>query len=156
MKTKTFIQLLKENPGKQLHFTYPHIGSEGIRNVPPTYHITEIKHLDINSVDCGGYKHRLKETVIQLLVNDHEPLRKAWTTNKALSIIEIVNNAHALDPEASLFFEYSDESRQRVIHQIHQVGEKHDSVTVHLGTMPTVCKPSQGIVSQEKVTTGCC
>ena len=49
MKTQEFLNLMNEHQDKSLLFEYmPN------RLVQPSYHITEVKHLNIESVDCGA------------------------------------------------------------------------------------------------------
>ena len=50
MKTKAFLELLTTNPDKSLLFEY-----QTNKAVPEGYHITEIKNISIDSVDCGHY-----------------------------------------------------------------------------------------------------
>ena len=49
MKTSEFLKILEKNPNKPLQFEY-------LNNqiVGEAYHITEVKNVHIDSVDCGG------------------------------------------------------------------------------------------------------
>ena len=47
MKTRDFLNLLKDNPQKELLFEY-----RDSQVIPKAYHITEIKSAHITSVDC--------------------------------------------------------------------------------------------------------
>ena len=92
MTTHDFLELLKNNPEAGLRFEY-----EQDRFVPDTYHITEIKNVTIDSVDCGGRPDSYKQTVVQLWVPPNEKLRKPWTAQKALSIFDIVDKLNERD-----------------------------------------------------------
>ena len=61
MKTQEFLDLLKSHQDKSLLFEY----TAG-QMVGANYHITEVKHTTIESVDCGGRMDAWNETVIQL------------------------------------------------------------------------------------------
>ena len=61
MKTADFLSLLQDHQGKSLLFEYaPNL------LVGANYHITEVKHLSIDSVDCGAGVDAWKETIVQL------------------------------------------------------------------------------------------
>ena len=61
MNTQNLLQILEENPNKELLFEY----KEG-QFVGANYHITEVKNTTIKSVDCGGRSDGWNETIIQL------------------------------------------------------------------------------------------
>lgn len=62
MNTKEFFNLLKSNENKSLLFEY-----SPNKIIKPNYHITEVKHISIESVDCGANTDSWKETIIQLV-----------------------------------------------------------------------------------------
>ena len=49
MKTQEFLELLKENQNKSLLFDYKNGALVGAN-----YHITEVKNISIDAVDCGA------------------------------------------------------------------------------------------------------
>jgi len=61
MKTNEFLSLLKEHADKSLLFEY-----KSGHFVGANYHITEVKNISIESVDCGAGTDFWKETIIQL------------------------------------------------------------------------------------------
>ena len=61
MKTQELFEILKANQDKALLFEY----SEG-QLVGANYHITEVKHTQIESVDCGAGVDAWNETIVQL------------------------------------------------------------------------------------------
>ncbi len=67
MKTNELFDLLSQHTGKSLLFEY----SPG-RLVQANYHITEVKHMQIDSVDCGARTDAWKETIIQLWESPEE------------------------------------------------------------------------------------
>jgi len=102
MKTAEFLQLLKDHSGKELHFEY----TPGKR-VGNHYHITEVKNVSIDAVDCGGRADQWTETVIQLWESPEEAGKeKAMSAYKAQSILNRVHQVRPMDLEAPLKFEY--------------------------------------------------
>jgi len=87
MKTNEFLSLLKENPNKSLLFEY----KEG-QFVGANYHITEIKNITIDSVDCGAGVDFWKETIIQLWESPDEHEKEEYmSAYKALGILIVAD-----------------------------------------------------------------
>ena len=102
MKTSEFLNLLKEHSGKSLYFEY----TPGKR-VGNHYHITEVKNISIDAVDCGGRSDKWKETVIQLWETPAEAGKdKPMSAYKAQSILNRVHQIRPMDLEAPVKFEY--------------------------------------------------
>jgi hypothetical protein len=92
MNTQTFLNILKNNLNKELLFEYA-----PDKFVSANYHITEIKNLTIDAVDCGGKANSWKETVVQLWENPLEiGKRRYMTTTKAVEIFDRVNSINPL------------------------------------------------------------
>ena len=59
--------------------------------VGANYHITEVKHISIDSVDCGARTDAWKETIIQLWESPNELDKKEFmSVYKALAILNKV------------------------------------------------------------------
>jgi len=136
MKTIEFLSLLKENPNKNLLFEY----KPGAL-VPANYHITEVKNITIDAVDCGAQASFWKETVIQLWESPEEIGKKAYmSAYKALSILNKVNKIKPMEKDVEVKFEYSNanfHTAQLFVHA-HQIAG--DNLVFHLGIEPTDCK----------------
>lgn len=103
MKTNEFLNLLKEHTDKSLLFEY----KQG-HFVGANYHITEIKNITIDSVDCGAETDFWKETIIQLWESPDEHEREDYlSTNKALGILNKVDSIKPMEKEVEVKFEYS-------------------------------------------------
>lgn len=103
MKTNEFLSLLKENTDKSLLFEY----KKG-HFVGANYHITEIKNITIDSVDCGAGTDFWKETIIQLWESPDEHEREEYlSTHKALSILNKVDHIKPMEQDVEVKFEYS-------------------------------------------------
>jgi len=103
MKTQEFLALLKTHQNKSLVFSY---GENKL--VAPNYHITEVKNITVDSVDCGAGTDFWKETVIQLWESPSEIGKKEFMSSyKALGILTKVDRIKPMVLEAEVKFEYS-------------------------------------------------
>ena len=76
MQTREFLSLLEDHKDKSLVFEY----RPGER-VQPNYHITEIKNITVESVDCGAGTDFWKETIIQLWESPEEEGKTQYTVS---------------------------------------------------------------------------
>lgn len=137
MKTEEFTELLKNHSMAGLQFEV-----ESGKYIPPTFHITEIKNTTVNSVDCGGNPATYNQTIVQLLANPNEKMRKPWTAQKALSIFNKVHTKSPINSDAEIYFEYGDVSIRTSHFSVSQVDAHDGTINVQLYVKPTVCKPS--------------
>ena len=84
MNTQEFFNILEEHSDKSLLFQY----MPG-QLVGANYHITEVKHVSVASVDCGAREDSWKQTVIQLW---ESPL-EIGKTEESLVALEITADA---------------------------------------------------------------
>ncbi|MDT0620836.1 DUF6428 family protein [Croceitalea vernalis] len=106
MKTNEFLELLNQHNNKELLFEYApgHI-------VPANYHITEIKNITIDAVDCGANTDFWKETIIQLWESPSEKGKTDFmTAYKALGILNKVDSIKPMVRDAEVKMEYSNSS----------------------------------------------
>jgi len=103
MKTRELLQLLETHKDSSLIFEY----APG-QLVGANYHITEVKHIKIDSVDCGAQTDAWNETVIQLWESPSELGKTDFmSTFKALGILKKVGNMKPYDLDSEVKFEYS-------------------------------------------------
>ena len=97
MKTQEFFSLLEQQQDKALLFEYtPNL------LVGANYHITEVKHISIDAVDCGSQTDNWKETIVQLWESPNEIGKTEYmSVYKALAILKKVGKMkpYALDAE---------------------------------------------------------
>lgn len=136
MKTSAFLEQLTLNTEKDLLFE-----CEGIEKVPFNYHITEIKNLTIESVDCGGRPSSDKQTVVQLWLSANEKPDYKMTNQKALSIFNIVDKIKAIDKGTEIFFEYQASGFPTSNYAVASIEQGSHFTKVILGTQITKCKP---------------
>jgi len=102
MKTQEFLTLLETHKDKALLFEYA-----PQQLVGANYHITEVKHITIDSVDCGAQTDAWKETIIQLWESPSEIGKTEFmSTFKALGILKKVGSMKAYDLASEVKFEY--------------------------------------------------
>ncbi len=136
MITQTFLNTLKNNLDKELLFEYA-----PDKFVNANYHITEIKNLTIDSVDCGGKINAWKETVVQLWENPLEIGKSGYLkTTKAVEIFDRVDSIKPLFLNSPIKIEYGNKS----FHTAHliprSIVENDKSIIVKLHADATQCK----------------
>ena len=103
MKTQEFLQILESNKNASLLFEY----MPG-RLVGANYHITEVKHITVDAVDCGAQTDAWKETIIQLWESPSEIGKTEYMSSfKALGILKKVGTMKPYDLSSEVKIEYS-------------------------------------------------
>lgn len=103
MKTQELLKVLEKNKNRSLLFEY----TPGFF-VNANYHITEVKHISIDSVDCGAQTDAWKETIIQLWESPNELDKTEYMyVYKALSILNKVGKMKPYNLDSEVKFEYS-------------------------------------------------
>lgn len=162
MKTNEFLSILNEHSNKSLLFEYQpgHL-------VGANYHITEIKNLTIDSVDCGAGTDFWKETIIQLWESPEEIGKLDFMlSHKALSILNRVDSIKPMEKEVEVKFEYGNANFHTAQLFVNDYEVIEDNLTFKLGVEKTDCKAKDecGVPveagSQEAETcapgSGCC
>ncbi|MDB4293211.1 DUF6428 family protein [Maribacter sp.] len=136
MKTNEFLGLLKAHTDKSLLFEY----KEGYF-VGANYHITEIKNITVDSVDCGAQTDFWKETVIQLWESPDEHDKEEYlTTNKALGILIKVDQIKPMEKDVEVKFEYSNDHFHTAQLFVNDFSIDADKLILKLGVEKTDCK----------------
>jgi hypothetical protein len=139
MKTNEFLSLLRTNGNKELLFDY----NKGAL-VGANYHLTEVKNITIDSVDCGSGSDFWKETIIQLWESPAEPDKtKYMSVSKALQILNKVNEIKPMDLEAELKIEYgnADFHTAQLFIDGHEIFD--DTLLFKLAVKKTDCKAKE-------------
>tara|TARA_B110000003_G_scaffold272845_1_gene309499 strand:+ start:3354 stop:3845 length:492 start_codon:yes stop_codon:yes gene_type:complete len=136
MTTQEFFNILKEHPGKSLLFQY----MPG-QLVGANYHITEVKHITVESVDCGAREDSWKETIIQLWESPSEIGKIDFMScHKALAILNTVGKIRPYTNTSTVRFEYSNTLFHTAQLFVSAVEVTNVSLLVHLATQKTACK----------------
>jgi len=139
MQTQEFLSLLKDYPNKSLVFEY-----RNGQTVGANYHITEVKNVTIDSVDCGARTDFWKETIIQLWESPEEKDKlEHMSAFKALGILNKVDKLKPMEKEVEVKFEYSNadfHTAQLFVndHEIHE-----ERLLLKLGVEKTDCKAKE-------------
>ncbi len=156
MKTHQFIDLLKAHQGKSLLFEYaPNL------LVGANYHITEVKHVTIDSVDCGAGVDAWKETIVQLWEDPRELGKTEFmSAYKAMAILSRVGKMKPYVMDAVVRIEYSNANFHTAQLYINDYEIRGNNLLLKLAGQPTDCKAKEtcGIAEPVAVTvqTGGC
>ena len=136
MKTQEFLTLLSEHSNKELLFEYaPN------QFVDASYHITEVKHITVDAVDCGARTDAWKETIIQLW---ESPLEKGKTEYmsvlKAQGILNKVGRMKPYANDAEVKIEYSNANFHTAQLFVNDFVTQGNRLIIKLAVEKTACK----------------
>lgn len=162
MITSEFLNLLQDQKEKSLVFEY-----QPGQIVPANYHITEVKNITIDSVDCGAGTDSWNETIIQLWESPSEVGKTEFMTAfKALAILNKVDKMRAMDRDAELKFEYSNDQFHTAQLFVDDYIWNNEKLVIKLSIKKTDCKAREtcGVPVETEVQTqeacapgsGCC
>ncbi len=139
MKVKEILEILKENKNKELLFEY----AEN-KFADTNYHLTEVKNVIFETVDCGGVVNDWKETHIQLWESPSEIGKEYYiTTEKAVAILERVNTIRPLWLETEVKVEFGNNDFHTSVLSIEEIATDKNRVTVKLFPNKTECKAQE-------------
>jgi hypothetical protein len=125
--TRAFLDILRAaKPDQQLVFQLDEASL-----VAAGYHVTEVKAVTYNTMDCGGVADKWKETVIQLWNPGDEPEREPMTVRKFLAIYERVAKHIPVSYDAELRFEYGDTRRPAASYHVERLESRGALILVH-------------------------
>ena len=134
--SRSFLEILRAaRPDQQLVFQL-----DEAPLVAAGYHVTELKTVTYNTMDCGGVADKWEETVIQLWNPGDEPEREYMTIRKFLAIYERVAEHIPVSYDAELRFEYGDTRRQAASYHVERLESRGALVLVHLRAPVVTCK----------------
>ncbi len=136
MQTSKFIQTLENNLSKKVLFEY-----QQNQFVPKSYHLTEVKNVHIESVDCGGFAHSEDQTIVQLWIDPNEAPTEYMTAEKMLKIIQLVDKVKSLKGETPLFFEWGMQGLATSNYRVEKIDISDENIQVKMSVPPTVCRP---------------
>ena len=148
MKTQDLFSLLEQHQDKALMFEYA-----PKQFVGANYHITEVKHVTIDSVDCRSKTDFWKETIIQLWESPKEIGKTEYmSVYKALAILKKVGKMKPYSLDSEVKFEYSNASfhtAQLFVNDYEILGQ---NLIVKLGIEKTDCKANKACGVAEVTT----
>jgi hypothetical protein len=134
MKTNEFVSELRRAPENQLVFVDEHGHA-----VHAGYHLTELKAVTLDTVDCGGQANQWQETIVQLWVPANADY-SYMTADKFLKIFDKVRGMIPLNFDAAIRVEYGDETFFPSTYDVRSVTHAEDVTHVLLQTPETTCK----------------
>jgi hypothetical protein len=157
MKTQDLFTVLNAHKDKTLLFEY----AEGVF-VGANYHITEVKHITVDAVDCGAQTDSWKETIIQLWESPNEIGKTEYmSVLKALGILNKVGSIKPYVLDAEVKFEYSNALFHTAQLFVNDFEIRGQNLIVKLAIQPTDCKAKElcGVPEPEAADTNnasCC
>ncbi|MDN3670546.1 DUF6428 family protein [Echinicola jeungdonensis] len=151
MKTSEFINILKENPKTILSFEY----APG-QFVRPDFHITEVKNVDFDTVDCGGVANNWSETHVQLWENEVAEPGHLVDSSKAFKIFEVVNKVRSTYLDTEIKFEYDNPSFNTAVLPVASIVKGPEKIIVKLGSDHATCKAKDRANTKEERDQACC
>ncbi|HXO98562.1 MAG TPA: DUF6428 family protein [Chthoniobacterales bacterium] len=125
--------------------------------VAPGYHVTEVKAVSYNTMDCGGVADSWQETVIQLWNPGDEPKREYMTVRKFLAIYDRVARHVPISNEAELRFEYGDIGQPACSYHVHNIEAGGELILVHLRAPVVTCKArDRKQADSDRAKANCC
>ena len=148
MNTLDFLNALRARPDLPLAFSTP------TGTVPAGFHLTEVKRVSHETVDCGSVAHNWIENQFELWTPPAaEPDRTPMLAGKFLSIVEKVRRILTLDEEAEarVFGRVAGGTDQ--LHSIESVETGSDAIHIHLDPVSASCKARDRRMA---ASGGCC
>jgi len=109
--------------------------------VGPGYHVTEVKAVTIEAMNCGGKAASWRETVIQLMDGSTEEAKAGFmTSRKFLAIYDRVTRKIPVRDEAEVRFEYGNDRSPALQYHVRRIEAQAERVIVHLQTPGVQCK----------------
>ncbi|WP_114492461.1 DUF6428 family protein [Candidatus Ulvibacter alkanivorans] len=156
MQIQELLSLLETHSGKELMFQY-----DTNKFVGKNYHITEVKHLQIDSVDCGARTDAWNETIIQLWEAPSEVNKtEGMSALKALGILKKVGRLRSYDSASEVRFEYGNEEFHTAQLFVNDYEIYGSELRLNLAIQKTECKAKEacGLPSEKTMVaeTSCC
>ena len=104
------------------------------------YHVTEVKAVSYNTMDCGGVADNWLETVIQLWNPDDELEPEYMTIRKFLAIYDRVTAHIPVADDAELRFEYGDNKHPACSYHVEHLETRGELVFINLRAPVVTCK----------------
>ena len=150
--TQAFLETVAAHPDAPLIFN---LSDEPL--VGAGYHVTEVKAVLIEAMDCGGQADTWRETVVQLSDGSAEEAARGYmTVQKFLSIYGKAAAAVPVRGTSELRFEYGNSERPAIQYFISGVTLESAGLTVNLTSPGVTCKANERIAEgSDAANCGC-
>ncbi|UCS92754.1 hypothetical protein KZP23_19055 [Echinicola marina] len=151
MKTKEFIQYLREHENLPLQIEY----AEG-KFVRSDFHITEIKNVNFDTVDCGGVRNQWEETHVQIWESDLPDPAHNLNSSKAVKIFDLVEKVRPTFQDTEIKFEYGNKDFHTALMDLGSISNIEGQIHIQLFKTSTTCKAMDRASSPEEKAVACC
>ena len=134
MNTQEFITSLRNHNETPLIFDY------GNARVPAGYHVTEVKAVSFQTMDCGGKSDAWTETIVQLWNPDATDKKEFMSAKKFLSIFERAASGVPVTTTAELKLEYGNETVPAINYHVGDMTLEDGNLIVKLEPPRVQCK----------------
>ncbi len=167
MNTQEFISSLRQYNDTPVIFDY------GNARVPAGYHVTEVKAVSFQTMDCGGQSDAWTETIVQLWNPEKNDKKEFMSAKKFLSIFERAAGGVPVNSTSELKLEYGNETMPAINYHVGNITIEDGNLIIKLEPPKVQCKarnrslelemlepaaacctPSTGISSKSE--SGCC
>lgn len=151
MKTSAFLAALRAQPA------LPVVFRAAAGTISPQYHLTEVKRVAYETMDCGAETHRWAETHLELWVPPLAgalPGRAHLPAGKLLAIIDRVERELPLDGSTDVRIVVALGDQGAALHDVAAVTASEGRLLVELTPDRTRCKAAERRVAA--LTGGCC
>lgn len=140
MNTSTFLTTLRS------HSALPLVFQAAGDTIPPGYHLTEVKRVAYETMDCGGMTHAWAETQFEIWVPplaDLTPDRDYLSAAKFLRILERVEQKLPLDGTSTARIHASFADDPATLYEIDSVHAAEGRLRIELRPDRTRCKSAE-------------
>ena len=151
MNTYSFLAALRANASLPLVFRAER------ETVSPGYHLTEVKRVSYETMDCGAMTHRWAESQFEVWVPalaGITPSRDHMLAEKFLKIIDRVESELPLNGDATARIHASFKGQPAALYNIEEVTARDGKLWIELGSDRTRCKAAERRVAS--ATGACC
>lgn len=137
----------------------PVVFSLNEQTISQGYHISEVKHAIVDSLDCAQGATQWSELIIQLLDGNAQSTSGYMLATKMLAILEQVAKKNPLTENSKLYFEFSPGNTALTKSIGASIEIIHNTIVVSLTNSPAQCKPFQRSLKKAKSSeqkTDCC
>jgi hypothetical protein len=151
MTTKEFLNVLTQYPDLPLLFEYKKGGFTRM-----DYHLTEVKNVSFDTVDCGGLQNSWEEVHVQIWENEMPEPNHRVDTTKALKIFNAVEKVRPTLGGVEVKFEYGNDDFHTSVLPVRAMKVFDNQIIVQLGIDATSCKAKDRATTPEEKANACC
>jgi hypothetical protein len=140
MKTSSFLAALRSHPSLPLVFR------AGREIVSPGYHLTEVKRVSYETMDCGAMTHRWAESQFEIWVPalaDTTAGRGHMSAEKFLKIVNRVESELPLNGDATARIHASYNGEPAALYDIEEITARDGTLWIGLTPDRTRCKAAE-------------